>query len=497
MKTTLLILLSIFNLSLILAQNNIPEPDFENKPYFYVEGESSLRSFDMTQADLDIKVLGMGYGGTEMYYSAYGKVSKISFPSNEIPRIFIKLNTAADPSTFVRLGKASFKKDRRRFKVASRSMGGKSRSTNEVYYELNFKRVDGNLFEILIAQELDAGEYAILPIVSNQGFMGSSGQTPIYCFGITTSNLSAAPAESKQDASIEKATESSQVEIKKEVVEQSTANEANKLMQEKLAKAEAEKAALQARLDQIERENTTTIEKIKDEPIVNETIEKEATTFNKPDEQKSDIDDSIQEEIERIKAQNAKLLSEQQVKEETPVPTNYNPPTKSNKILDVSVDYYKAKSLQKVEDLGSYIKIIGDKTTEWMEANKAIELATELFIDGSEVEVSSVNTPDKKRSSVPQYLNRLKLLKYDKVEVSWSKIQYVSDLRKGMDGNYYGVITFEQSFTGFIDNRVIYGDKTDKNIEIVLTTYGKSSGGIIEETWDVLLGNIGVVETRR
>ena len=72
----------------------------------------------------------------------------------------------------------------------------------------------------------------------------------------------------------------------------------------------------------------------------------------------------------------------------------------------------------------------------------------------------------------------------------------VRHFRKGPDGNYYGVISIQQKFTGFIDNKPVFADVTTKNIEIVLKTYKKEVDGESLELWDVFLNNVGISESK-
>lgn len=161
----------------------------------------------------------------------------------------------------------------------------------------------------------------------------------------------------------------------------------------------------------------------------------------------------------------------------------------------IDPEIYSRKALQKTADLGTYLAIISDRSNSMAEASKAVELAVKLFIDeNAQVEVSSKDGRD--RYKVRAYLNRLKLLKYDKVEISWTDISYVSDLKKGIDGNYYGVITLQQRFKGFIDNEVVYGDLTEKNIEVMMVPYQKETDGEQQQKWDVFLSDVGVVVTK-
>lgn len=178
------------------------------------------------------------------------------------------------------------------------------------------------------------------------------------------------------------------------------------------------------------------------------------------------------------------------------IPTNDN--DDRGDISNLDLNQFNEKALDRVADLGRYFSIIADKETPWQEANDAIDLAVDLFIsEEAQVEVSSTNSTQKRQYPIRKYLERLKLLKYDQVEISWSEIQYVSNLKKGPDGNYYGIVTFQQRFTGYRDGRAVYSDVTKKNIEVVLKGYTKDVAGVTEELWDVFLSDIGVENTRR
>lgn len=162
---------------------------------------------------------------------------------------------------------------------------------------------------------------------------------------------------------------------------------------------------------------------------------------------------------------------------------------------EIDHEAYSQKALQKTSELGTYLAIISDRNNNMEEAGKAVELAVNLFIDeNAQFEVSGKE--GKNRYQVRAYLNRLKLLKYDKIEITWTDISYVSDLKKGVDGNYYGVITLQQRFKGYQDNRLVYGDLTEKNIEVKVMAYQKESDGEQQQMWDIFLSDVGVVVTK-
>ena len=153
-------------------------------------------------------------------------------------------------------------------------------------------------------------------------------------------------------------------------------------------------------------------------------------------------------------------------------------------------------ALEKVKDLSKYISIIGDKETPWSEANRVIDRAEELFMQGSEMGVSSLVKPEIKYYAVRKYFERLMRLNYNKVDIEWYNIEYVSDLQRQPDGTYVGVITVFQKFKGYDkEGRLIYQDTTKKDITVYVKRKETQIGGRLIGFWDVLLGDIRVKET--
>lgn len=157
---------------------------------------------------------------------------------------------------------------------------------------------------------------------------------------------------------------------------------------------------------------------------------------------------------------------------------------------------FKKKATDKVLQFTYYVKTILDKKADIESVNKAIELCFFLFKDeNATVEVSSLNRASVRRK-IRDYLTYIKLTPYDNVEVKWTNVSYVTDLHKGPDGNYYGLISFEQEFKGITDGKIVYQDITKKNAKVILKSYEKIIDGKTESRWDVLLGDIGVELTR-
>ena len=162
----------------------------------------------------------------------------------------------------------------------------------------------------------------------------------------------------------------------------------------------------------------------------------------------------------------------------------------------VSQEQLQKRGLQKVDDLGKYLNLVANKSTEAAVSSKAVDQAVALFLSDSSIVETKRPNGERKQEYVRNYLTKLRLLKYSKVVIAWSDISYVSNLRKGPDGNYYGVISIQQKFTGYIDNKPVFADVTTKNIEVVLKTYRKEVDGESLELWDVFLNNIGISESK-
>ncbi len=154
-------------------------------------------------------------------------------------------------------------------------------------------------------------------------------------------------------------------------------------------------------------------------------------------------------------------------------------------------------ALEKVRDLSKYISIIGNKDTDWSEANRVIERALELFMPESSIGVSTLSSNQIIYYQIAKYFERLMQLNYDKIKIEWYKIQYISDLIKQPDGKYVGVITIYQRFEGTTEEGIKYVDTTKKDITIYVERKTTQIDGIKVGFWDVLLGDIKVSETSR
>lgn len=153
-------------------------------------------------------------------------------------------------------------------------------------------------------------------------------------------------------------------------------------------------------------------------------------------------------------------------------------------------------ALEKVRDLSKYIKIVGSKETPFSEANRVIDRAEELFMSDAEIGVSSLSSNQITYYRVRKYFEHLMRLNYDRVEIEWYNIEYVSDLQRQPDGTYVGVITVFQTFRGYDqEGNLVYKDTTKKDITVYVKRKETQIGGRTIGFWDVLLGDMRVKET--
>jgi hypothetical protein len=152
-------------------------------------------------------------------------------------------------------------------------------------------------------------------------------------------------------------------------------------------------------------------------------------------------------------------------------------------------------ALEKVKDLSKYISIIGNKETDYSEAQRVMDRAEELFAPESEMGVSSLYREEINYYKVREYFERLMALNYDRVTIKWYDIHYISDLERQPDGTFVGVITIYQRFEGTSDDGLNYKDTTKKDITIYVKQKQTQIAGRTIEFWDVLLGDIRVTET--
>jgi hypothetical protein len=200
-----------------------------------------------------------------------------------------------------------------------------------------------------------------------------------------------------------------------------------------------------------------------------------------------------------IKKKKPKLIAQESLIPDT---TAVDTADEDYKALNPGIDMkaFGIKAKQKTDQLTDYISILISNKTSRDQAYRTIVQACQLFSSPDDrVEVSSINTKDKQKYRIHEYLSRLQLKfgLYDAIKIDYAVVRYASKFLLGTDGNFHGVVTLEQTFKGYIDGKAVYSDITKKNIEIVVKKYQKETEGKSVTGWDVFLGDVGVVQTMK
>jgi hypothetical protein len=162
----------------------------------------------------------------------------------------------------------------------------------------------------------------------------------------------------------------------------------------------------------------------------------------------------------------------------------------------VSKEEFKQKALAKIKEFQGCLYILCDKKAGNVAQDNAVDQATSLFVDGAIIEISSVHSDEKKHLRVRDFLEKLRNLRYQRIVITFSHVDYISNIRKGADGKYYGLVSFEQTFRAFSDGRLIYEDETKKTTEIQLIVYNRNLRGNAIQQWDVMLSDVEVLGTK-
>ena len=162
----------------------------------------------------------------------------------------------------------------------------------------------------------------------------------------------------------------------------------------------------------------------------------------------------------------------------------------------VSSDEFKKKALAKIKEFQGCLYILCDKQSGNVALDNAVDQATGLFVDGAIIEVSSVHSDEKKHLRVRDFLEKFRNLHYERIVITFSHVDYVSNIRKGADGKYYGLVSFEQTFRAYRDGRLVYEDETKKTTEVQLIVYERNLRGNAIQQWDVMLSDVEVLGTK-
>jgi len=153
------------------------------------------------------------------------------------------------------------------------------------------------------------------------------------------------------------------------------------------------------------------------------------------------------------------------------------------------------KAMQNIQKFSQVLKYLCQQHSR-EEYEVGVRRGISYFVnDTCFVEVSSLHSNAVKTKKIRKYLEGLALNKYSNVDITWGKMQFISKLTLNPDGTYRGQVQFEQTFTATKDGVVVYSDRTEKIIEIILVVSVSEEDGVRTKSWDIKLSNISVKQT--
>lgn len=162
----------------------IPIPDFAKRPFILTE-ENELIDFERLVAVVDFKIKGMGYGGSEVFYTVSPSRSLKRYPLSNLPRFIIKTEPNQDPSEVIYLSKAfEVNSKKRRFLTSKMTMTGKSKEVVSQFIQIDFKKLTDDVYEIIIVDLIGNGEFAFIPFDTAESARNMGGKVFINCFGV-------------------------------------------------------------------------------------------------------------------------------------------------------------------------------------------------------------------------------------------------------------------------------------------------------------------------
>ncbi len=178
---------SLFLFLQLTAQQSLPVPEFKNTINHVDTINKTLRNLEKATAEVDIKIKGLGYGGSESFFKVSGKESSIVLESGQAFFVVKLPDADTDPTTYVELYKFESDKDRRRVKIGSRKLLGKTRNVEIPNVNLSFSKISAGCYLITVAQILKKGNYGFVidPASITSGVtLGSKHSATVFAFDI-------------------------------------------------------------------------------------------------------------------------------------------------------------------------------------------------------------------------------------------------------------------------------------------------------------------------
>lgn len=178
----LLIVITFICVHLSLYSQTVPTPEFSSRPYI-LDQSGSLINMERADAIYEEKYKALGYGGSDCILSVSPTKSNMRFKIGSFPKLIIKVDNNTDPSELFTLAAAKKSRNKREFVLSNKAyLTNRKRHVKEDLIELRFQNIHDGIYEIILPDNIEPGEYAFIP---NSGIQENNSQKiKLTCFGI-------------------------------------------------------------------------------------------------------------------------------------------------------------------------------------------------------------------------------------------------------------------------------------------------------------------------
>lgn len=134
---------------------SIPQPDEYDIPY-YLEN-NSLREMERSAVSLKLEK------NNHITFEAKNMESPCQLKEKNLPRIILKVRSNETPSELFTLLTVETTKNSRIIPTG-KIVGGKTKDISKSIIDVEFKKIKGDIYEIILPADLPIGEYAFLPV---------------------------------------------------------------------------------------------------------------------------------------------------------------------------------------------------------------------------------------------------------------------------------------------------------------------------------------------
>ena len=168
--------------SLLHAQDQYPNPEFANHPYYFDKGTKQLTALEKSAARIATKMKALGYGGMSQNYVIDGSTAAVTVPTGDsIEFVVTGGNQIMDPSQMMSLFLLDAgKKQRTAVMAQAKGLFGKKQEAGKITCLL--KKINDK-YVLVVPVRLQPGQYAFINLMGGSGGAGEISYDA-YCFTV-------------------------------------------------------------------------------------------------------------------------------------------------------------------------------------------------------------------------------------------------------------------------------------------------------------------------